>query len=104
MSAGSEKRLVGLKESLDSFEILAGSEDILAGSGQVFKSVKVGGERERMELALNIYCSLVITLEDMAWSHLSSILCHKLCSTHVVSPAWKGETLYAVEGTNQKLY
>lgn len=51
ISAGSEKRLVGLEKSLDGCEILAGSEDILAGSELVYKSVEVGGEREQIELA-----------------------------------------------------
>ena len=92
-SAGSEKRLVGLKKSLDRFEILAGSEDILAGSGQVFKSVKVGGKRERMELALNMYCD-----NTRRYGMITPQF------NHVVSPAWKGETLHQVEGTNQKLY
>ena len=45
-------RLVGSEKSLVGSEIvLAGSEDILAGSEQVSKSVEVGGEQARIELA-----------------------------------------------------
>ena len=85
MSAGSEKRLVGLKKLLDSFEILAEFEGILISW---LESESTLNWRKR----IRGYGIVTSQFNTNFAAHAS------------VSPAWKGETLHQVEGTNQRLY
>ena len=75
---------LGLKKSLDSFEILAEFEGILAG----WRARALTLNRRKRIRGYGIVTSQFNTN----------------FAAHAVSPAWKGETLHQVEGTNQKLY